>query len=690
MVMFRNQSLINHTFLQSSIFKHQKSITAWEELVCLGYNPELSRIEAIVNIKRSTGYSGNLCSKGSPEYVRFFVDYNDGNGFQDLGLASFRAFNISDAPPGPQHPISYMIFKDVDDFQKKKLCNNEVIITLRAVLSWNSVPSTDPNDPPVYGNILEAEAVLKPFTPLLFPIDAPILAPISSPFEISSFQDQDAPKKIEIASFVKANLENGVSSGRIMSQVNAMMKTESPLDFGDFSNFDIAEFGFDPEELLKGLSQLDFNVNYEEIICVGLNTAQDTLGAVINLKRPTGYGGNLCQNGSLEYVSFFADFNNNGTFEKYLGTTHVRVNDIHSIPDEGLNYAVFLKTDLSKYLKRCNQPQVVRIRAVLSWATPPSTNPEQPTNWGNRMDVLVQLRPKNNLQTSIIYSIGNVAVEEISPSTCLAYPGNANRGNNRPWGGMITIKGGIDNSGAPGTTKYRVEYSKNGIDYFPVTLKQSISTIHFSTVTVHHHVLEDANGWFPYLANHDETNLIVIRNQVLATWPSHNFEGKYYVRVSFTKDDPIANPASIQHSTPIRIELDNTRFRVDNTANNSLDPQFDVDMEIDGGVCKVYDQNTIITGKVKVRDRYYGGYNLNIQPSTQVISHVGLINYAPGAITNNGNRFYFGPTSEAFNVDTSKLQKCGYTLRLRGFERTILNNNHNFPYVDKYVGFSVK
>ena len=691
LTLFRNQSLYNHTIVKQNFISNVKQITHWEELECLGYNPELSRVEAIVNIKQSGGYSGNLCSLGSPEYVRFFIDYNDGSGFQDLGVSSFRAHNISDAPPGPQHPISYMVSKEINSEQHKKFCGTEVLVTLRAVLSWNSIPSNDPNELPTYGNVLDAEAVLKPLKfNIIYPLPLPIqpINPVVK--EYIDFELKKEKVEVNIPDLIKTNLEMEVSPGRIMSQVVKISKNEKITFPKDIIDFDLPELGIDPNELIEELEQQKFNTNYEEIVSVGMNTAQDTFGAVINIKRPVGYGGNLCKNGSLEYVSFFADFNNNGVFEKYLGTSHVKVNDIQNIPAGGLMYGVFLKTDLSKYLKPCNRPQIVRIRAILSWATPPTSDPEQHVNWGNSMDVLVQLRPKKTDQTSIIYSVGNVAIEEISPSSCLAYPGNTGMRNNRPWGGMITIKGGIDNSGAPGTTKYRVEYSQNGVDYLPVTLKQNVTTINFTTETSQNHVLEDANGWFPYLANHDASNLIVIKDQVLATWPSHNFEGKYYIRVSYTKSDPIANPSSIQHSTPIRIQLDNRRFRPDDTSNNSLDVGFDVDMKVHGGVCKVYNQGDILSGDLKVVDQYYGGYRLSVQPATQIINSAGLINYNDLTILDNADPSFSGPTNEPFAIDTGKLKKCGYALRLRGFERTILNNRHDNPYADKYVGFSVR
>src|ERR1044071_3964527 len=66
-----------------------QGIKHWEELTCAGYNPTFKRLEAVVNVKQATGYNGNLCSNGSLEYVRFFMDFHDGAGFRDMGYTSF-------------------------------------------------------------------------------------------------------------------------------------------------------------------------------------------------------------------------------------------------------------------------------------------------------------------------------------------------------------------------------------------------------------------------------------------------------------------------------------------------------------------------------------------------------------------------------------------------------------------------
>lgn len=67
-------------FLLSALtnkYNFKRHITYWEEITCAGYNPYDKRLEAVVNIKQSNGYNGNLCSKGSLKYVRFFIDFKE-------------------------------------------------------------------------------------------------------------------------------------------------------------------------------------------------------------------------------------------------------------------------------------------------------------------------------------------------------------------------------------------------------------------------------------------------------------------------------------------------------------------------------------------------------------------------------------------------------------------------------------
>jgi hypothetical protein len=71
---------------------------------------------------------------------------------------------------------------------------------------------------------------------------------------------------------------------------------------------------------LSKLSEDDLNAYkhdpryYEEIGCIGYNPRERMLEAVINIKRPYGYGGGCKSHGSAEYVQFCFDRTGDGDF----------------------------------------------------------------------------------------------------------------------------------------------------------------------------------------------------------------------------------------------------------------------------------------------------------------------------------------------------------------------------------------
>src|SRR5215469_15740839 len=48
--------------------------TTFEQLTCVGYNPDLGVLEAVIQIKQPSGYSGDNCSPGSFEYIRWLLN----------------------------------------------------------------------------------------------------------------------------------------------------------------------------------------------------------------------------------------------------------------------------------------------------------------------------------------------------------------------------------------------------------------------------------------------------------------------------------------------------------------------------------------------------------------------------------------------------------------------------------------
>jgi len=223
----------------TSALSFQTNVTYWEQLTCAGYNPQHKRLEAVVNIKQTTGYNGKLCTKGSQEYVRFFVDFKDGDGFRDMGYTSFKVADISNAPSGPQHPLSYLAYMSIDDAKYKKFlkCDSAVIPTMRAVLSWNSIPSANPNVMPHYGNRIDADIQLarKSLVPVFE------LAEIIKFPDLVNYLDPELElnlKKIQVEStevFLKSNQAAGVPDNRTLySTIGSMLN--STLDFSKASS----------------------------------------------------------------------------------------------------------------------------------------------------------------------------------------------------------------------------------------------------------------------------------------------------------------------------------------------------------------------------------------------------------------------------------------------------------------------
>ena len=153
---------IRHTMLLKIALSEKLDFSGnvfWEEITCVGYNPQTVTLEAVVAIKQVSGYSGGLCSAGSKEFVRFFVNY--GAGFEDLGYTSFDVHDIPDLG-GPLHPIEYMVRLPLPDSGHRRCCGTAVIPTVRAVLSWNTPPLSDPNVLNTFGNRLDAHIQLAP------------------------------------------------------------------------------------------------------------------------------------------------------------------------------------------------------------------------------------------------------------------------------------------------------------------------------------------------------------------------------------------------------------------------------------------------------------------------------------------------------------------------------------------------
>jgi len=108
--------------------------TVFEELTCVGYNPDRGLLEAVIHVKESSGYSGNDCTPGSFEYIRFFVD--TGGGFADAGLVAGGLVDADvrlRAPVEPSKIVQIPIVEANASFQNQR---RDYVVRNKCNLLW--------------------------------------------------------------------------------------------------------------------------------------------------------------------------------------------------------------------------------------------------------------------------------------------------------------------------------------------------------------------------------------------------------------------------------------------------------------------------------------------------------------------------------------------------------------------------
>ena len=139
--------------------------TYFEQVSCVGLNPDTDVLEATVQIKRPFGYGGDLCSSGSTEWVRFYISYDEGSTWEDVGLGSFNTHDIpdgADCGKNKTKPLIYTVAFPLLEPHRKR-CSSPVLPLVRAILSWQvQPPASQPNWPPIWGNHLDHHVQIKP------------------------------------------------------------------------------------------------------------------------------------------------------------------------------------------------------------------------------------------------------------------------------------------------------------------------------------------------------------------------------------------------------------------------------------------------------------------------------------------------------------------------------------------------
>jgi hypothetical protein len=342
--------------------------TYYEELACVGYQPQQQRLEAVVYIYQPSGYGTDICGPGSPEYVRFYLSFDNGASWSDQGISSFQAHNIAQGTEGGKR-LEYAASLAIHP--ARKLCFVDSVVLVRAILSWNNPPPANlPNWKPVWGNVREAHIQIEPRRFILVP-EIFEAAKLKMPPFLKDVLDLEAPLVTQAKSLGAAELAlhyhgQGVPVHRLAyKEIASFVSAGSSLSAESFKAL-LPGIAIEPGIIDVLFPKTDGDTSYEELRCIGMDPNHpDTLVGVIQVKKSSGYSGGPCTAGSHEYVTFWGDFDGNGSFETCLGTGQVQVYDLSKLPTQGVYYAVRVPVNLDPYRQACKKgPRVVRIRAI--------------------------------------------------------------------------------------------------------------------------------------------------------------------------------------------------------------------------------------------------------------------------------------------------------------------------------------
>lgn len=686
--------------LEGTAWKPTKQVvgnTAFEQATCVGFNPQSNFLEATIAVKRATGYAGDLCQAGSTEYVRFFLDY--GSGWEDAGLAGVRVHDIPnqrDCEGRPDKPLTYVVSLRIDP--DRECCRTAVLPRVRAILSWQWAPpagAANAGWKPVWGNVFECPIQIAPRPWSIFCLLEEIGVELGTKLEVPKLFEEvqldpiplPDPPPVELAELAElyAVAQTSKTSRAAMAKLAVephrfgLTSLQPLLAQGGFNQdlvVSTAEsfkaIGADLEQILADLESTNANVTYEELECLGLDEdLPERLVATFRVKKPTGYSGDLCRAGSLEHIAFWADWDDTCEWT-YLGTVAVNVHDIATIPKEGLCYSAILPVDLTYERRSCKEPKIARVRAVLSWAVPPSTtDPDKLEYWGDRLDAHVQIGPGDEITpgevVASIRNLGGIAVEEIDtlfsgltvPTAIFAhFPANPadgwGLGRPCPFGGNVQVEGNFFFG-----YWYRVKVRKSTDP--PLSFTTLGSSFLLERAWAPGYDLQTSvGGFFKY------ADPFLYFTRILAQWDSSDDDlWEVQLDISTAPNEP-----SIIASSPWY------RLRIDNTGPvgpPALFPTMDIRIAA-GGDCKDFDEGVTISGEFVADDTYFGGWSLSTEPNTFTTPS----NPPQPSPFLAGTTPAPGPSGHGWTLNTASpvaMKPCGYVVELDVVDRSIVNSS---------------
>jgi len=644
------------------------SNTYYEELGCVGYQPQQEMLEGVVYVYQPSGYGGDLCSAGSTEYVRFYLSFDNGLTWQDQGLTSFQVWNVPQGTDGSKR-LEYAVQLKVDPSRLLCLFGTR-LIRMRGILSRNAPPP--PNQPtwnPPWGNRRDATIEVEParliiLNDLFKALKVKVPAPLGQVVDLQQALPSKQPM-LSVAELGQLYADTPVPAHRFAyKELHALVQGKAAATPDTLSQL-LPGVTLDPklpDILIPPDTAGDGNTSYEELRCIGLDpNSPDTLVGVLHIKRAQGYNGGPCTAGSTEYVSWWADVDHNGSFETFLGTASVKVHDIANLPAEGIQMAVRLPIDANAWRKRCHDGAVViPIRAILSWNVPvPGNAPNTVPAWGNREQTLIHLAPLGAVHgpAGEIAILGGIPVSMIHDTTGLTTSdavfalNNVPVGGDAPFGGIVTVQG----APLPAGYSYKVEVrpEAGGV---PQPLLETL-TLTRADGTTHTHAPNAATQRYDYVPFAD--NVIGL----LARW--HSVGDERWI-VTLSTYDPGGTLVGQQSH---RLQLDNTL------------PTADIDITSGTGNCGKFPAGSTISGTFTATDLHLASWSIGIKPPG--INDPGEAITSPSSGTVN-------VAGGAWSLDTTGMIGCGYIAEIHVVDRTIVHSQSQGWHRLASVGFCLE
>lgn len=656
--------------------------TTYEEIKCVGFHPQANRLDGVVFLKQPYGYGGDVCSAGTQEYVRFYLSFDNGATWVDQGLTSFTASNVPSSVTGGrrlEHAVS------LQASPPRKWCTVPNVILARAILSWNAVPPANtPTHQPVWGNVHDTHIQVDPtwflkWLDLIKLSDIKLTPVLAQSLDLEQMVTAAPKKALAVTELQELYKDQGVEPHRYaMAEIKKLVKTPelTAALLHPFYTIPASKLGFSLSDVIGKLLVTDGSTVYEELDCIGLKSSgfSDDLVGVLRIKRRNGYSGGPCTQGSREYVTFWGDFNNNGTFETCLGTASVQVYDLE-VPPEGLEYSISLPVNLNPYRRPCGEgPRVVPIRAILSWNEVPSCgNPNWVPTWGNREETLILVPPGEPITAGdyrpFLYDISGAAVCSIDQATGLA-------AGDRPFGGTLCITGEIPGAldlFTPNTLEYKIT-AVQGLTIIPVVTPFSI-TVEQGTgpgTAISYTIAQNAgpDGYFTYREHGTPAGgawrRVSSPNRLLAYWNTLGLTGTWTIQIQARVVGTVA---------PI-YSAGTTLCLLDGTTRTSVAVTLDQQPPVaevvitgytdaggfhPGMPCDDFTKGVTINGTFDITDNMgVGSYSLILEPNGVV-----------SIVVDSGSTatHVYG----TWSVATGGLPPCGYVVRLDAYDRAIVN-----------------